>query len=68
MDEIIQAGIGEYEHRIVSTESADCECGSSHDEGDALWGSVVAPDAIEERDPFEIVSSHHSVEVEHRQA
>jgi hypothetical protein len=68
MEDIIQAETDDYEHRIVSIESADCECGSSHDEGDALWGGVVAPDTIDGRDPYETVASLHSVEVEYRQS
>jgi hypothetical protein len=59
--------IDEYDHRIVATETADCKCGGTHDEGDVLFGSKVPLDRLEEEmrgGPMETVESLHSVEAE----
>lgn len=66
MEEVQYTAPSDYEHQIVSTESAECECGASHDEGHALWGGKLAPDEMGGYEPIETVTNLHSVEVEYR--
>lgn len=59
--------IDDYEHRIVAVETSECECGATHEQGDALFGSKVPFDRLEEAGhdgAMETVESIHSVEAE----
>jgi hypothetical protein len=42
--EILNSTPDTFEHQIVTTESvSNCDCGGSHEIGDALWGAKIDP-------------------------
>lgn len=67
MEDIEFKDPNKYEYQIVSTEKHDCECGKTHDEGDAIWGGIIHPENISGSvDPMETVTGIHSAPVEIR--